>query len=69
MNDELGEQRVEVWVGGIAGASIAVATQAWSGGCFKHLNGTARRFGAAIGVHCFCVDAQLNGVAVRVCKS
>ena len=61
MDDQLGEQGVEGWAGGVAGVTKAIRPQARAAGQLKHPQGAAGGLDAAIGGEGLHVDAGLDG--------
>ena len=66
VHDHLGEQRVEVGVGAVAGVAIGVDPHARTGWRLEHRERAAARLGRAIRRHGLHVDPELDGMAARL---
>ena len=63
LHDQLGQQRVERRVGGVAAVTVAIDAHAMATGRLVGSQGAAAGGGAAVGLHGFQVDAQLHSEA------
>ena len=65
VHDHLGQQRIEIGIGAIAGIAVGVDPHAGARRRLEHRERAAARLGRAVGGHGLHVDAELDGMAAR----